>query len=183
MGKRWRLILPVYGLLLFSIVSYDSFQRHQRIKHPPDRYFWWGSLRLDATPPGRHMQASPPDTKPCKNPDGCIEWDPISILVHPGTFETLLVFSALPAYVLTSGIVITLGRFGISEVLTFMIAMPLLTVAWFYFVGWLLNRRRHRQVVSRASYDPSAPTSKGESLAHCSPATSCFAMTGAIFLP
>jgi hypothetical protein len=38
-------------------------------------------------------------------------------------------------------IVSSLGRLGISEILSFMIAMPLLIVAWYYFMGWMIDRR------------------------------------------
>jgi len=37
---------------------------------------------------------------------------------------------------------------GISEVLSFMLLMPVLILVWYYFIGWLLDRwsyKRHHQ--------------------------------------
>src|SRR2546423_11191380 len=146
MRKRWRLILPICGLLLFSFVSYGSFQKRHRINRLPGRYFWWGALLLDTNPPGRYARPSPPDTEPCKEVEGCVTWDPRSMMVRHGTLETILVLTALPAFVLGGVIVAMLGQLGISQVLTFMITMPVLTAVWFYFVGWLLDRRKHKLV-------------------------------------
>jgi len=33
-----------------------------------------------------------------------------------------------------------LGRLGVSQVLTFMVLMPVLIFVWYYFIGWLLER-------------------------------------------
>jgi hypothetical protein len=49
---------------------------------------------------------------------------------------------ALPAFAIGLFITFGLGKFGISEVLSFMISMPLLVSTWFYFVGWLIDRWR-----------------------------------------
>lgn len=49
---------------------------------------------------------------------------------------------ALPAFVIGLFITFGLGRFGISEVLSYMISMPLLISAWFYFIGWIIDRWR-----------------------------------------
>ena len=37
-----------------------------------------------------------------------------------------------------------LARHSISEVPTFFVSMPLLVFAWFYLIGWLLDRWRHK---------------------------------------
>jgi hypothetical protein len=47
----------------------------------------------------------------------------------------LLVLSAVPAFVVGAAIVRGLGQMGVSEITSFMISMPLLIVAWFYFIG------------------------------------------------
>jgi ABC-type spermidine/putrescine transport system permease subunit II len=41
------------------------------------------------------------------------------------------VLSALPAFLIGSLAAYGLGRFGVSEVLSFMISMPLLIFAWY----------------------------------------------------
>jgi hypothetical protein len=56
--------------------------------------------------------------------------------------------SALPAFVVGAISVKALAHLGISEVWSFVILMPFLIFAWFYFVGWLIerllrNRRSH----------------------------------------
>jgi hypothetical protein len=48
------------------------------------------------------------------------------------------------AFLVGVGIVHGLARVGISEVTSFMVSMPLLIFAWFYFVGWLLDRSSRR---------------------------------------
>jgi hypothetical protein len=50
--------------------------------------------------------------------------------------------SALPAFVISAGIVGILARFGISEVTAFFVSMPLLIFAWFYLVGWLFDEEK-----------------------------------------
>jgi hypothetical protein len=36
------------------------------------------------------------------------------------------------------------GNLGLSGVTTFMVSMPILIVAWFYLVGWLIDRSVHK---------------------------------------
>jgi hypothetical protein len=48
--------------------------------------------------------------------------------------------SALPAFVVGEFAVHGLGRMGISQVSSFMFLMPVLIFAWYYFIGWLLDR-------------------------------------------
>jgi hypothetical protein len=65
--------------------------------------------------------------------------------------------SALPAFVIGLFITFGLGRFGISEVLSYMISMPLLISAWFYFVGWLVDRWRFKRSRLTAAPVPDSP--------------------------
>jgi hypothetical protein len=61
--------------------------------------------------------------------------------------------SAFPAFVVGGLAVGGLGRLGISEFSTFMLLMPVLIVAWYYFVGWLLDRwlgKRRQQSAATA---------------------------------
>jgi hypothetical protein len=53
-------------------------------------------------------------------------------------------FSALPAFLLGWFIVDDLAIWGVSQVWSFMVSMPLLISAWFYFLGWLVERRRRK---------------------------------------
>jgi len=53
--------------------------------------------------------------------------------------------SALPAFIASLVIVTVLGRFGVSQVASFMVSMPLLLAAWYYFVGWRIDRRRSKR--------------------------------------
>ncbi|MGB9465504.1 MAG: hypothetical protein WBR10_10350 [Candidatus Acidiferrum sp.] len=48
--------------------------------------------------------------------------------------------SAIPAFVVEAVVIGGLGRIGINEIWGFMISMPLLIFAWYYFVGWLIDR-------------------------------------------
>jgi hypothetical protein len=105
----------------------------------PSRYFWWSSIRLDSDPLSKYFK------KPISCEQGlenCTAWEPEYIWVTPGWIDKALLLFALPAFVAGSGVVEGLGRFGVSQVLSFMISMPLLIFGWFYFVGWLFDRRR-----------------------------------------
>jgi hypothetical protein len=62
------------------------------------------------------------------------------ILVDPGYLAKSLVLTALPAFALGAVVVRGLAHIGVSEVWSFGAVMPLLIFAWFYFVGWLIDR-------------------------------------------
>ena len=51
-----------------------------------------------------------------------------------------LMLSALPAFVVDAAVVRGLASLGVSEVWSFTIVMPHLILAWFYFLGSLLDR-------------------------------------------
>jgi hypothetical protein len=59
--------------------------------------------------------------------------------VVDGLLARALILSAIPAFFLGQLIAAELGRLGVSEVLTFMVLMPLLIVGWFYFLGRLID--------------------------------------------
>jgi len=135
MRIRWRFLLPIIGLLLFAGVTYDSLRVNREAKNTTGRYFWWSNIRLDSDPLNTQPSA------PCKagNAD-CASWDQAYIWVDPGWLTKLLVLSAFPAFLVEALILGGLRRLGISEVTTFMISMPLLIAAWYYFTGRLLDR-------------------------------------------
>ena len=149
MRMLWRPILCFWGLILFGLLTYGSVRanRYLHTQHVYGRYFWWGSVRLDSDPLNQH-----PMLKPCEQEteESCT-FDPEYIWVDPGLIERALTLSALPAFLLALAVVRGLAHFGISEWLSFMIAMPLLTIAWFYAVGWLLDRWRYKRFLRRSS--------------------------------
>ena len=152
MRVRWRLILCVWGLSLFGLLTYSSLRvtDTNQPRHPT-RYFWWGSVRLDTDPLNKHQLS-----KRCPEESGqTCGFDPEYIWVTPGWIEIAWTLSAFPAFILTIAVVHELAHYGVSELLSFMFAMPLGTLAWFYAVGWLLDRRRFNRVLRRAYTLPS----------------------------
>ena len=143
MGIRWRLILPVVALLLFSLGTYESFAHPL---FPQSRYFWWASLRLDSDPLGKRISFI--RASDCKHAgEGCLFGDTAYIVVDPGWLARLLIICAAPAFILGLLIVHGFARLGISEVRTFMVSIPLLITTWFYLVGWLLDRKRLKRTM------------------------------------
>jgi hypothetical protein len=142
---RWRLVLPVVGLILFAGVTNNSFRMNHAIQRTPSRYFWWSSTRLDSDPLNRHPLA----TEPCTDSsiEKCGDWTTEFIWVHPGWVAKSLMLSAFPVFMFGLLIVRGLGRFGISEVTSFMVLMPLLVFAWYYLVGWLIDRWKYKRPV------------------------------------
>jgi hypothetical protein len=132
MRKRWRVVLPVIGIILFSIVSYHSLRVD---RETPSRYFWWSSIRLDSDPSNRRNWGA----IPCQDgKENC--WELRTKWVDPGLLEQFLMLSALPAFAVGGFAVRSLGRVGINQVSSFMFLMPVLICAWYYLIGWLLDR-------------------------------------------
>jgi hypothetical protein len=142
MRKFWSVILPVTGLILFAVVSYRSALANHETQNAPGKYLWWSSLRLDSDPLNEH----PIPVSPCENAKAkCGNDDLADKKVAPGWSDKLLIISALPAFLAGAGIVMGLSMAGIDEVLSFMVAMPILLFAWYYFIGWLIDRWRRRR--------------------------------------
>jgi hypothetical protein len=137
MRKRWRLILPIVGLILFAAETRHSVQTNREGRSPSNRYFWWSSIPLDSDPKNRHPQAPTPCRTGEKN---CTTWELPYMWVDPGWLSKWLMLSAMPAFVVEAAILVGLSRLGINEIWGFMISMPLLIFAWYYFVGWLIDR-------------------------------------------
>jgi hypothetical protein len=145
MKKRWSVILPVVGLLAFSAVTYESFRWSAQGRIHPGRYFFWSSIRLDTDPAGRRPKPAG-EVLPC--PDGsqdCLEFDPGILWVTPGYLALALEVAAFPALVAAFMVVVGLGRLGVNQLWTFMLTAPLFIGAWFYLLGWLLDRWRCRR--------------------------------------
>lgn len=135
---RWRIVLPAVGSLLFAGVSFESL-RNREYQKDPGRYFWWSSIRLDSDPLNRHPL--PHVATPCKDAAGdCVVWDPVSLWVDSGLLPKTLILSAIPAFFAGMLFVRALGHHGVSEVSSFMAWTPVLLVAWYYAVGWLIDR-------------------------------------------
>jgi hypothetical protein len=145
---RWRPILCFWGLILFGTLIYGSIRVNRDMRHNHySRYFWWGAVRLDSDPLNRHSRVEPCEWKQ----EGDCGWDPGYIWVTPGLIQRALVLSALPAFLAAIAVVRVLARLGISELVSFMFTMPVLILAWFYTVGWLLDRWRYRRSLRQAS--------------------------------
>jgi len=137
MRIRFSAILPALGLLLFALVTYRSMRVNAQGPDGPHKYYWWSSLRLDTDP--QNQGARP--TNPCQDQQqNCTDWKPAHLDIAPGGLEKSLVYTALPAFLAGSGLVIALSKLGVNEVLTFMVCMPILLFLWLYFAGWLLDR-------------------------------------------
>jgi len=132
-----RLILPAVGLFLFAFGTYGSVRFNREIPPNLHRYFWWSSIRLDSDPLNTQTESSyscdaSPKEAPC--------WESVSIWVDSGEFAKIFIICAFPAFLTGKVVVRGLGRIGISEVKTFMFAMPPLIFAWYYFVAWAFSQ-------------------------------------------
>lgn len=137
MRMRWRIILPTIGLLLFALEAWES-NREWRIRPSPSRYSWWASIQLDSDPRNRDPRSHDVSAENRERWNGPIK------IVDPGYLAISSLISGLPAFVLTGLVVRVLSRIGVSQVWTFMISAPILLFAWYYFLGWLLDRRRRK---------------------------------------
>jgi hypothetical protein len=143
---QWRWILPVAGLALFLLQSYDSLRKQPHF----GRYFYWFTLRLDSDPQNKSRPKEPPDT-PCRSDnEPCTGWVDEKFGVQPDWPRVLPILSALPAFICSWAIILALSRFGVSEILAFMTSMPVLIFVWYYFLGWLVDRSRIRKFASRS---------------------------------
>jgi len=139
---RWRVILPVVALLLFGSETYQSVRMNRETHHKSDRYFWWSSIRLDPNP----RDKNPKGVATCKEgQENCVAWDLRSRIVDPGLLTELLMLSGLPAFLVGAVILSGFGHLGINQIWTFMISMPLLLSAWYFFLGWLIDRWKFKR--------------------------------------
>ena len=141
MRMRWRPILCLWSLTLFGLLTYGSF-RVSSLNEPrhPNRYFWWGSVRLDSDPLSKRRVE-----KPCVDSEELCSFDPEFIWVTPGWVEIALTLTAFPAFLLAITVAHGLDHKGVSELRSFIPAMLLGTLTWFYAVGWFLDRWRFKR--------------------------------------
>ena len=143
MHRFWRILLPAVGLLLFGSVSWLSFNVNREVhRRFSNRFFMWSIIRLDTNPLNQRNR----DVGTCKDGDeNCVSWDLKNLWVTPGFLDGLFLLSALPAFVLGRAVVGLIGTLGVNELTSFMLLMPVLIFAWYYFLGWLLDRRIQRR--------------------------------------
>lgn len=148
MRRRWSVILPIYGLMLFGVITTQSVKyAHERHPAFDDRYFRWGTLRLDPDPRNKYMK-----TGVCGNSEpNCVAWDPRTMLTKPGPYEKLLILTAFPAFIATALPMLVTTKLGISQIPVFFTSMPVFIFAWFYLVGWLIDRRRYKRVLKKTT--------------------------------
>jgi hypothetical protein len=82
----------------------------------------WSSIHLDSDPLNRRHSG-----------------DTVELWIQPGFLTRALMLSAFPAFLIGRLLVSRLARFGISEVTSFMVSMPILIAAWFYGVAWMAD--------------------------------------------
>jgi hypothetical protein len=152
MNRLWRIVLPLIGFIIFALITYQSviesrqLNKQAGLNNSHGRYFWWSSIRLDSDPlDKRALSAMPVCRENSEGSEHCEVLEPLGIWIDPSWLVEGLILTALPAFLLGIGLVGGLGRIGFSQVWTFMISMPPLISAWFYFIGWLLDRRRMKR--------------------------------------
>lgn len=148
MRKRWRVILPFIGLVLFAGESYESLQSYRQYHKGQSPDFYWASIRLNSDPLHRHGQDAPGCTEGQAN---CVGWDPVTPWIERGVLADCLVLSALPVFLVEAFVVSGLGRLGISQISTFMATMPFLLFGWYYGVGWQIDRWLFRRACRRST--------------------------------
>ena len=130
------MILPIIGLILFAAVSYRSMPLNEHEQEVPRKYYWWSSLRLDSDP----LNHDPKLAAPCANEkQNCSNGEFPNMKIGPLWLDRFLIVSALPAFLFEAVLVVVLSKLGLDEVRTFMVSMPILLFAWYYFAGWLIE--------------------------------------------
>ena len=134
---RFRVVLPLVGLALFGIMTWQSVRWNNQLHPDSRRFFFWASIRLDSDPLGKHSEL----LKPCPGDLDCASYPPERIWVEPGLIPKILIITGLPAFAVSLG----LTR-GINEVLTFIFTLPALLLAWYLCLGWLLDRHSRKRI-------------------------------------
>lgn len=76
-----------------------------------------------------------------------MEWDPVYIWIEPGILQKTLVLSAIPAFLIEALVLSGSAKLGMNQIPVFFISMPIFLFAWFYFLGWLIDRRRYKRML------------------------------------
>jgi hypothetical protein len=144
---RFRVVLPLVGLALFGIMTWQSVRWNNQLHPDSRRFFFWASIRLDSDPLDKHSEM----LRPCPGDLDCASYPPERIWVEPGWVEPglvpkILMITGLPAFAVSLGLTRGLGRLGVNEVLTFMLTLPALLLAWYFCLGWLLDRHGRKRI-------------------------------------
>jgi hypothetical protein len=144
MKKRWRLVLPIFGVLLFATATLFELRFNRDLNS--HRYFWWSGIRLDRDPSSRHPLAYWYPS--CQSAANCEGWEPAAVWVDPGFLVVALFISGAPAFAAGGMLVRGLGKLGFNEVVTFFSIVPILLGGWYFLLGlffdWLGYRWRQR---------------------------------------
>lgn len=153
MKRRWSIILPVLGLTVFASITEQTYRLHT-VTRDPLRYVYWSRMRLDRHPELPEPYLPCPEGAPCAfdyltdrftRDDSGFGHDYGIGHRYPELFG----WSAFPVFLLSGLLISGLGRLGISHVWTFFIVMPPALSAWYYFLGWLIDRRRWRRQLKK----------------------------------
>ena len=111
-----------------------------------EQIFWWSAIRLDSDSTKKPNLGA----TSCKDSqENCGTWELRDRWVYPGIAAQFLMASALPAFIIGGLAVSGLGKLGISQVPSFMLLMPALICAWYFLIGWLLDRWIRRRLKRR----------------------------------
>ena len=149
MWKRWSVILPIYGLTLFTVITVHS------IRAAPEHssslvkdYYWWGTTRLDPDPLNKHPHGTA--IVPRASAQACLGWYPAELWDESGIVDKALLITAIPPFVAEAPLLIASAKLGINQIPIFFVTMPILLFAWFYFLGWALDRLRYKRFLRSA---------------------------------
>jgi hypothetical protein len=142
------LILPIMGVLLFADESWRSYKIQSKIS---DTCFCWGGAGLDTRPLDKRYEMFG-----VRSLTACRALTEMNAYTDAGCGQArlttrLLLVTALPALVVSLGIVKVFAKLGVSEVTTFIAASPPLIFAWYYFLSWSgarLIRRRYKALAT-----------------------------------
>jgi hypothetical protein len=135
MRRLWQIVLPTLGLLFFAMESYQSIQMNREAH--TTRYKYWSAIKLDTDP----LERDEPKFVPCRDDAtmDCSGFGPKVLWVEAGVFTKGLLVSALPAFLVGAGLVRGLAHFGVNQVITFALSMPVLIAAWFFLLGRFID--------------------------------------------
>jgi hypothetical protein len=136
-----KFILPVIGLLLFALGSWQMI-RFNRTVTRGSKYFYWSSIRLDSDPRNRNPAHN--SVSDCADTPNCVQFDLPFLSLESGLVAQVFMISAFPAFLIGKAIARAMARAGVSEVTTFMIVMPVLIFAWYCLVARAFSSLLHR---------------------------------------
>lgn len=152
MQLRLTIVLPVVALFIFAIQSYVSWRQQARLfRRKEAACFWWSNLPLDSKPLQKsNAFAGLKDVTQCGFEMQAFD------RFGPSWATRLFVFSGLPAFLGAFSLAHGLGKYGVSEVKTFMISAPVLLALWFYGIAFLVQHWRTRRLERRQQGSPRA---------------------------